>query len=79
LPRRTRTDAELVSTTQLEELLAHQPDEVVRISTDAGDGALWAAMLMPVLARPLGFANSFRMMLRPDFARSEAAGGVLGG
>jgi hypothetical protein len=75
--------AELVSTTQLEELLADQPDEIVeeilRINSDAGDLALQAAMLIPVLACLLGFANSFRMMRLPDYAPSEAAEGVLGG
>jgi MFS family permease len=76
-------NAELVSTTQLEELLAEQPDEIVdeivRINSDAGDLALQAAMLIPVLACLLGFANSFRMMRLPDFAPSEAAEGMLGG
>jgi EmrB/QacA subfamily drug resistance transporter len=76
-------NAELVSTTQLEELLADEPDEIVdeilRINSDAGDLALQAAMLIPVLACLLGFANSFRMMRLPDFTPSEAAEGVLGG
>jgi EmrB/QacA subfamily drug resistance transporter len=76
-------NAELVSTTELEELLAEQPDEIVdeilRINSDAGDLALQAAMLIPVLACLLGFANSFRMMRLPDFAPSEAAEGMLGG
>jgi EmrB/QacA subfamily drug resistance transporter len=76
-------NAQLVSTTQLEELLAEQPDEIVdeivRINSDAGDLALQAAMLIPVLACLAGFANSFRMMRLPDYAPSEAAEGVLGG
>jgi Na+/melibiose symporter-like transporter len=76
-------NAQLVSTTQLEEQLASQPDEVVdeilRINTDAGDLALQAAMLIPVLACLLGFLNSFRMMRLPDFTPSAAAEGVLGG
>ena len=76
-------NAELVSTTQLEELLADQPDEIVdeilRINSDAGDLALQAAMLIPVLACLFGFANSFRMMRLPDYAPSAAAEGVLGG
>jgi MFS family permease len=76
-------NAELVSTTQLEETLAGQPDEVadeiLRINSEAGDLALQAAMLIPVLACLLGFANSFRMMRLPDFAPSAAAEGVLGG
>ncbi|MAT04219.1 MAG: MFS transporter [Acidimicrobiaceae bacterium] len=76
-------NAELVSTTELEQLLAEQPDdvadEIIRINTDAGDRALQAAMLIPVLACLLGFANSFRMMRLPDFEPSDAAEGVLGG
>ena len=52
-------NAQLVSTTQLEELLADQPgeiqDEIIRINTDAGDRALQVAMLIPVLACLLGF------------------------
>jgi Na+/melibiose symporter-like transporter len=76
-------NAQLISTTQLEELLASQPDEIqdeiISINTDAGDLALQAAMLVPVLACLLGFLNSFRMMRLPDFKPSEAAEGTLGG
>ena len=76
-------NAQLVSTTQLEELIADQPeaiqDEIIRINTDAGDRALQVAMLVPVLACLVGFVNSFRMMRLPDFKPSAAAEGVLGG
>jgi EmrB/QacA subfamily drug resistance transporter len=76
-------NAQLVSTTQLEELLADQPeeiqDEIIRINTDAGDRALQVAMLIPVLACLLGFLNSFRMVRLPDFQPSAAAEGLLGG
>jgi EmrB/QacA subfamily drug resistance transporter len=76
-------NAQLVSTTQLEELLAAQPEaireEIIRINTDAGNRALQVAMLVPVLACLLGLANSFRMMRLPDFKPSAAAEGVLGG
>jgi MFS family permease len=76
-------NAQLVSTTQLEDVLSEQPDEVVdeilRINADAGDLALQAAMLIPVLACLLGFLNSFRMMRLPDFTPSAAAEGMLGG
>ena len=75
--------AQLVSTTQLEELLADQPgeiqDEIIRINTDAGDRALQVAMLIPVLACLLGFLISFRMVRLPDFKPSAAAEGLLGG
>jgi hypothetical protein len=76
-------NAQLVSTTQLEELLAEQPDEIqdeiLRINTDAGDVALQVAMLVPVLACLLGFLNSFRLMRLPDFKPSAAVEGLLGG
>ena len=76
-------NAQLVSTTQLEELLGSQPseivDEIVSINTDAGNLALQVAMLVPILACLLGFVNSFRMMRLPDFTPSEAAEGLLGG
>ncbi len=76
-------NAQLISTTQLEELLADQPDEVVdeilRINTDAGNTALQAALLVPIIASLLGFANSFRLMRLPDYKPSAAIEGVLGG
>ena len=76
-------NAQLVSTAQLEELLADQPgeiqDEIIRINTDAGDLGLQVAMLIPVLACLLGFLNSFRMVRLPDFKPSTAAEGLLGG
>ncbi len=76
-------NAQLVSTTQLEELLAGQPDEIqdeiIQINSDAGNLALQVAMLVPILACLLGFVNSFRMMRLPDFKPSEAAEGLVGG
>ena len=75
-------NAQLISTTQLEELLADEPDdiqdEIIRINSDAGDTALQVAMLVPILAWLLGFLNSFRMMRLPDIKPSEAAEGLLG-
>ena len=63
-------DAEVMSNTQLEELLAEQPeeiqDEIVRINTDARPLALQVALLIPILAGLLGLFNSFRMMRLPD-------------
>ncbi len=76
-------NAQLVSTTQLETLLAEQPgeiqEEIIQINTDAGNRALQVAMLIPVLACLLGFLVSFRMIRLPDFAPSAAAEGMLGG
>ena len=63
-------DAELMSNTQLEELLAGQPeaiqDEIIRINTDARPRALQVALLVPILAGLIGLINSFRMMRMPE-------------
>ena len=73
-------NAEFVSTTQLEELLADQPDEIqqeiIDINTAAGNRALQVAMLVPILACLLGFVNSFRMMRLPDLKPSAAVEGA---
>jgi EmrB/QacA subfamily drug resistance transporter len=70
-------DAEVMSNTQLEELLADEPepiqDEIIRINTDARPLALQVALLVPLLAGLIGLLNSFRMMRLPDPAPSEAA------
>jgi len=59
-------DAEVMSNTQLEELLVDQPpqiqDEIIRINTDARPLALQVALLIPLLAGLIGVFNSFRMM-----------------
>ncbi|TJZ75982.1 MFS transporter [Rhodococcus oryzae] len=72
-------DAEVMSNTQLEELLVEQPqeiqDEIIRINTDARPLALQIALLVPILAGLLGLLNSFRMMRIPD-APSTASGGT---
>jgi EmrB/QacA subfamily drug resistance transporter len=63
-------DAQVLSNTRLQEQLAGQPaaiqDEIVSINTDARPLALQIALLVPLLAALLGFANSFRMVRRPD-------------
>jgi hypothetical protein len=63
-------DAEVMSTTQLEELLAEEPPavqaEIVRINTDARPIALQVALLIPLLAGIAGLLNSFRMVRLPD-------------
>jgi hypothetical protein len=72
-------DAQLMSTTGLEELLANQPtatkDEIIRINTDTRPLALQIALLIPVVAGLLGLANSFRMARLPD---PEPAGSTEG-
>lgn len=73
-------NAQLVSTTQIEEIVADQPEEVRRevidINTAAGDRALQLAMVVPLLACLLGFLNSFRMMRLPDIVPSDEAAGM---
>jgi EmrB/QacA subfamily drug resistance transporter len=63
-------DAEVMSNTQLEVLLADEPaaiqEEIVRINTEARPLALQVALLVPILAALLGLANSFRMVRIPD-------------
>jgi EmrB/QacA subfamily drug resistance transporter len=73
-------DAQVMSNTQLEELLAGQPeeiqDEIIRINTDARPRALQVALLIPLLAGLVGLFNSFRMLRLPDPAPSGAAEGM---
>jgi EmrB/QacA subfamily drug resistance transporter len=75
-------DAEVMSNTQLNELLATQPApvraEVVRINTEARPFALQVALGIPLLAGLIGLVNSFRMMRLPDPKASDAEGTVLG-
>jgi hypothetical protein len=70
-------DAEVLTNTQLEELLAGQPeeiqDEIIDINTEARPLALQVALLIPILAGLLGLFNSFRMMRLPDPKPSAAA------
>jgi EmrB/QacA subfamily drug resistance transporter len=73
-------DAQVLSNTQLEELLAGQSkpvqDEIVRINTDARPLALQVALLVPILASLLGLFNSFRMMRLPDLKPSGSVEGM---
>ena len=76
-------NAEVLTNTQLEELLAGQPaeiqDEVIRINTEARPLALQVALAIPILAALLGLFFSFRMMRLPDPTPSaETEGMVLG-
>ena len=73
-------DAQVLSNTQLEELLAGQPetiqDEIIRINTDARPLALQVALLVPILAGVVGLLNSFRMMRLPDLKPSGSVEGM---
>jgi Na+/melibiose symporter-like transporter len=75
-------DAQVLSNTQLEELLVEQPeeiqDEIIRINTDARPLALQVALLIPILAALVGVFISFRMMRIPDPTPSGSEGMALG-
>jgi hypothetical protein len=62
-------DAQVVSTSALEELLVGQPqdtqDEIIRINTEARPLALQIAMLVPLVAALGGLLVSFRMARLP--------------
>ncbi len=70
-------DAQLMSNTQLEQLLADEPeeigDEVVRINTEARPLALQIALLVPLLAAIAGLVVSTRMSGLPDIKPSADA------
>jgi hypothetical protein len=73
-------DAQVMSNTQLEELLAEQPgeiqDEIISINTDARPLALQVALLIPLSAALIGLFNSFRMMRLPDPVPSSSVEGT---
>jgi hypothetical protein len=74
-------DAELMSNTQLEEILQGQPeavqDEIIEINTDARPLALQIALLVPIAAAAIGLFNAFRMRRLPDLQPSGALEGML--
>jgi MFS family permease len=63
-------DAQVMSNTQLNELISSQPqkvkDEIISINTKARNQALQTALLVPLIAVLFGFVNSFRMTRLPD-------------
>jgi hypothetical protein len=75
-------DAQLMSNTQLDQLLSSQPedvqDEIIRINTDARPIALQIALLVPILAGLIGLLNSFRMMRLPEPQPTAELDGVWG-
>jgi hypothetical protein len=76
-------DAEVLSNTQLDELLADEPedvqDEIIRINTDARPRALQVALLVPLLAALAGLVTSFRMLRLPEPEPSTATEGMAWG
>jgi hypothetical protein len=76
-------DAEVMSNTQLQEVIAGQPEatqaEIVSINTVARPRALQVALLVPFIAGLVGLLLSFRSVRLPDIAPSASLEGVLGG
>src|SRR6478672_6810922 len=74
-------DAQVMSNSQLEPLLAGEPEdvqaEVLRINKKARDRSLQIALIVPVLASLLGLLNGFRMRRLPDPVPATIEG-VLG-
>jgi hypothetical protein len=75
-------DAQLLSTTQLEELLADETpevqDEIIAINTQARPISLQIALLVPLLAGLAGMVVALRMRRLPDPAPSGAAETMIG-
>jgi MFS family permease len=73
-------DAQVMSDTQLVEILAEEPAdvqaEVVRINAEARDRALQVALLVPILAGAVGFVNALRMRRLPDPQPSSSVEGM---
>ena len=73
-------DAQIMSNTQLAELVADEPPdvraEILRINTDARHRSLQVALLIPMLAGLLGLFDALRMRRLPDPAPSAAIEGV---
>lgn len=63
-------DAQVMSNTQLAELLADESEaqraEIIRINTEARHRALQVALLVPIIAALVGFLNALRMRRLPD-------------
>jgi Major Facilitator Superfamily len=76
-------NAEVMTNTHLDALLAGQPadvkSEILRINTKARPIALQIALLVPLLAALIGFLNGFRMTRLPDPEPSGAAEQMLAG
>ena len=72
-----------MSNTQLQEVLAGQPqetqEEIIRINTDVRPRALQIALLVPLIAGVIGLVLSFRSVRLPDIVPSASIEGVIGG
>jgi EmrB/QacA subfamily drug resistance transporter len=72
--------AEVMSNTQLDELIVGEPEdvqaEILRINTDARDRSLQVALLVPMLASLFGLVNGFRMRRLPALTTSATSEGL---
>jgi hypothetical protein len=77
---RLEHDAEVMSNTQLQRQTADEPNSVqqavLAINSRARNRSLQIALLIPVLASLLGFANAFRMLRLPDITPSAVVEAV---
>jgi len=75
-------DAEVMSNSNLEPLLAGEPEdvqaEILRINKEARDRSLQVALLVPILASLLGLLNVIRMRRLPDPVAASLEGVALG-
>jgi LPXTG-motif cell wall-anchored protein len=73
-------DAQVMSNTQLEEILVDEPPdvqaEVLRINAEARDRALQVALLVPIIAGAVGFVTALRMRRLPDPESSSSVEGI---
>ena len=78
--RAVEADAQVMSDTQVQEILADEPepvaDEVVRINAEARDRALQIALLVPIVAGTVGFVTALRMRRQPDPDPSAVSEGM---
>jgi MFS family permease len=76
-------DAQVMSNTQLEELIVNAPPEteaeIIRINTEARPLALQFALLVPLIAGLVGLLLSFRMIRLPELGNVPERSNVLGG
>jgi hypothetical protein len=72
--------AEVMSTTQLDQLITGQPpvveQEILSINEDARSISLQVALAIPLIAALLGTVNSFRMLRLPDLEPSTPLDGM---
>jgi len=73
-------NAEIVSDTQVDAIVAEEPpavqDEILAIYREARDRALQVALVIPLAAALVGVFNGFRMVRPPDIEPSSDIEGM---